>query len=53
MMQANYKLIARFSFIAESIFNYSLYTLDKISKCRGTTDLTKAKRNENGIIKEA
>ena len=53
MMQANYKLIASFSFIAESIFNYSLYTIDQISKCRETTDLTKAKRNVNGIIKDA
>ena len=53
MMQHNCKLIANFSFIAESNFNYSLYTLDQISKCRETTDLTKAKRNANGIIKDA
>ena len=52
-MQANYKLIASFSFIAQSNFNYSLYTLYQISKCRETTDLTKAKRNVNGIIKDA
>ena len=53
MMQHNYNLIVSFSFIAESNFNDGLYTLDQISKCRETTDLTKDKRNVNGIIKDA